>query len=186
MKIIIRRDLELFRLRQLLLAFEVLVLLSVIMYIAILRGSHLYLFQSCLTMTSIHVNYIWQIQSSKIMNKINVKEWFVKSDFFLLIVKFLKIIMSRQLCCFWLKSENWMNEIQPPIWGFQFLVKTATKRDGLLKVLTQNCFCFSFSLKRFSLILISNKRTRFWCHKHEITSHFPRMSQVTLHKIRRR
>ena len=82
MKIIIRRDLELFRLRQLLLAFEVLVLLSVIMYIAILRGSHLYLFQSCLTMTSIHVNYIWQIQSSKIMNKINVKEWFVKSDFF--------------------------------------------------------------------------------------------------------
>ena len=33
MKIIIRRDLELFRLRQLLLAFEVLVLLSVIMIV---------------------------------------------------------------------------------------------------------------------------------------------------------
>ena len=50
-----------------------------------------------------------------------------------------------------------MNKIQPE-W-FQFLVKTATKRDGLLKVLTQNCYSFSFSLKRFSLI--SNKRTRF-------------------------
>ena len=107
MKIIIRRDLELFRLGQLLLAFEVLVLLSVIMYIAILRGSHLYLFQSCLTMTSIHVNYIWQIQSSKIMNRTNVKEWFVKSDFFLLIVKFLKIIMSRQLCCVVWKLFHW-------------------------------------------------------------------------------
>ena len=37
-----------------------------------------------------------------------------------------------------------MNEIQPQ-W-FQFLVKTATKGDGLLKILTQN---FIFSKKIF-------------------------------------